>query len=91
VKESLKIPLAGTIYFTDSSVVLGMLRTESGRFTEFVGTMVSEVKVNSNIEEWLWLVGNCNPADLGPAPQPPLKTWLQDRNIRKGLRGCGSQ
>jgi hypothetical protein len=27
---------------------------------------VSEVKVNSNMEEeWRWLDGNCNPADLG--------------------------
>ncbi len=65
VRESLKIPLAGTKYFTDSSTVLGMPRMESGRFTEFVGTWVSEVKVNSNVEEeWLWLVGECNPANL---------------------------
>jgi hypothetical protein len=43
-----------------------MLRTQSGRFTEFVGARVSEVKVNSNIEEeWLRLVVNFNPADLG--------------------------
>ncbi len=66
VKEVLTIPLAGTRYFTDSSAVLGMLRTESGRFTEFIGARVSQVKVNSNVEEeWLWLVGSRNPADLG--------------------------
>jgi hypothetical protein len=47
----LKIPLAGTRYFTDSSAVLGMLRTESGKFNEFVGARVSEVKVKSNVEE----------------------------------------
>jgi hypothetical protein len=65
-REALKIPLAGTRYFTDSSAVLGMLRTESGKFNEFVGARVSEVKVNSNVEdEWRWLEGNCNPADLG--------------------------
>jgi hypothetical protein len=64
--EALKIPLVGTRYFTDSSAVLGMLRTESGKFNEFVGARVSEVKVNSNVEdEWRWLEGNCNPADLG--------------------------
>ncbi len=35
-------------------------------FTEFVGARVSEVQVNSNVEEeWLWLVRNCNPVDLG--------------------------
>jgi hypothetical protein len=44
-----------------------MQRMESGRFTEFMAARFSEVKVNSNIEEeWLWLVGNCNPSDLGP-------------------------
>ncbi len=65
-REALKIPLSGTRYFTDSSAVLGMLRTESGKFNEFVGARVSEVKVNSNEEnEWRWLEGNCNPADLG--------------------------
>jgi hypothetical protein len=65
-REALKIPLVGTRYFTDSSAVLGMLRTESGKFNEFVGARVSEVKVNSNVEDkWEWLEGNCNPADLG--------------------------
>jgi PIN domain nuclease of toxin-antitoxin system len=47
----LRIPLAETRYLTDSSAVLGMLRTESGRFTKFMGVRVSEVKVNSNTEE----------------------------------------
>jgi hypothetical protein len=47
----LRVPLAETRYFTDSSAVLGMLRAESGRFTEFMGARTSEVKVNSNIEE----------------------------------------
>jgi hypothetical protein len=43
-----------------------MLRMELGRFTEFVEARDSEVTVYSNIEEeWLWLMGNCNPADLG--------------------------
>jgi hypothetical protein len=37
IKGALKIPLVGTRYSTDSSAVLGMLRTESRKFTEFVG------------------------------------------------------
>jgi hypothetical protein len=53
VREALKIPLSAMRYFTDSSAVLGMLRTESGKFLEFVGARVSEVKVNSDVEnEW---------------------------------------
>jgi hypothetical protein len=66
VREALKIPISWTRYYTDSSAVLVMLRTESGKFLEFVGAWVSEVKVNSDVEnEWRWLEGNCNPADLG--------------------------
>jgi hypothetical protein len=85
VRESLRTPLAGTRYFTDSSAVLGMLRTKSGRFTEFVGARFSKIKVSSNIEEeWLWLMGNCNPADLEPDLQLPLKTWLRGQSIKKG-------
>jgi hypothetical protein len=76
VREALKIPLSGTRYFTDSSAVLGMLRTESGKFLEFVGARVSEVKVNSDVEnEWRWLEGNCNPADLG------TRSWATPRDM----------
>ncbi len=58
VKESLKIPLVGVRYFTDSSAVLRMLRIESRKFNEFMGSWVSEVKVNSDMEnEWVWLMG----------------------------------
>jgi hypothetical protein len=75
--EALKIALAGTRYFTDSSAVLGMLRTESGMFKEFVGARVSEVKVNSNVEdEWRWLEGNCNPADLGTRSKATPKDMI---------------
>ncbi len=31
-----------------------------------MGARESKEKVNSNVEEeWMWLVGNCNPTDLG--------------------------
>jgi hypothetical protein len=65
-KGDIEDTTSGDWFFTDTSAVLGMLRTESGRFNEFVGARVSEVKVNSDVEgEWRWLEGNCNPADLG--------------------------
>jgi hypothetical protein len=86
VREALKILLAGTRYFTDLSAVLGMLRTESGRFTEFVGARVSEVKVNSNMEEeWLWLDGNCNPADLGTRSNATPHDRAPDSEYRVGM------
>jgi hypothetical protein len=79
-REALRIPLTGTRFFTDSSAVLGMLRTESGKFNEFVGVRVSEVKVNCNVEvEWRWLEENCNPADLAPGSEYQTgKPWMME-------------
>jgi hypothetical protein len=86
VREALKIPLSGTRYFTDSSAVLGMLRTESGKFPEFVGAQVSEVKVNSDVEnEWRWLEGNCNPADLGTRSRATPKDMVFGSEYQTGM------
>jgi hypothetical protein len=64
-----------------------MLRTESGKFLEFVGARVSEVKVNSDVErEWRWLEGNCNPADLGTRSKDP-RTWSSAQSTRWGCHG----
>jgi hypothetical protein len=85
-REALKIPLSGTRYFTDSSAVLGMLRTESGKFLEFVGARVSEVKVNSDVEnEWRWLEGNCNPADLGTRSRATPKDMVFGSEYQVGM------
>jgi hypothetical protein len=87
VKGALKIPLAGSRYFTDSSAVLRMLRAESGRFTEFVGARVSEVKVNNDVEEeWLWLVGTATLRISRQGQMPHLKNWALDRSIMAWMR-----
>jgi hypothetical protein len=84
-REALKISLAGTRYFTDLSAVLGMLQTESGKFNEFVGARVSEVKVNSNVEdEWRWLEGNCNPADLGTRSKATPRDMVPGSEYQEG-------
>jgi hypothetical protein len=86
VREALKIPLSGTRYFTDLSAVLGMLRTESGKFLEFVGARVSEVKVNSDVEnEWIWLEGNCNPADPGTRSQATPRDMVFGSEYQVGM------
>ncbi len=63
-----------------------MLKMESGRFNEFVGAQVSEVKVNSNVdEEWLWLEGQCNPADLGTRPTVIPWNLVADSDYQEGM------
>jgi hypothetical protein len=86
VREALKVSLSGTRYFTNSSAVLGMLRTESGKFLEFVGARMSEVKVNSDVEnEWRWLEGNCNPADLGTRSRATPKDMVLGSEYQVGM------
>jgi hypothetical protein len=66
VRKSLKITFEKIRYFTDPSAVLGMLKTEFGRFNEFVVAHVSEIKFNSHVEtEWFWLTGDCFPVNVG--------------------------
>jgi hypothetical protein len=43
--------IGGVRYFADSLYSLGMLLTESGRFSEFTGTRVSEIKVKSDLKK----------------------------------------
>jgi hypothetical protein len=65
-----------------------MLRMESGKFNEFVGARVSEVKVNSNVEdEWQWLEGNCNPADLGTRSRATPRDVVPGSEYQEG-RPC---
>ncbi len=86
VREALKIPIAGTCYLTDLLAVLGMLRMESKKFTEFMGARVIEVKVNSNVEEeWLWLIGNCNPTDSGTCSTTTPKDLAPGLEYQEGM------
>jgi hypothetical protein len=66
--------------------VLGMLRTESGKFLEFVGARVSEVKVNSDVEnERRWLEGNCNPTDLGTRSKATPRDMIFGSEYQVGM------
>ncbi len=49
--------------------VLGMIRFDSGKFLEFVGTRVSEIKVKSQMDDWSWIPGELNPADMRTRPR----------------------
>jgi hypothetical protein len=49
VIEFLNIPFEKINYFMDSSAVFEMLKTDSGKYNEFEGTCVSEIKVSSDV------------------------------------------
>jgi hypothetical protein len=51
VKVALRNGFNETRYFTYASTVLGKLRVGEASLLEFMGTRVSEIKSNSNLEE----------------------------------------
>ena len=52
VVEAFRLTFTEIRFFTDSSVVLGMLQCTSDTFLEFVGVRVAEIKKNSNVQDW---------------------------------------
>jgi hypothetical protein len=64
-----------------------MLKTELGKFDEFVGAGVSELKVNFNMEtEWFWLTGNCNPANLGMRTDATPRDFIAGSEYQESIR-----
>ncbi len=56
IKDSLRLEVSEVRFFTDSSAVLGMIFKDSGKFLEFVGTRVSEIRTKSKVDtEWFWV------------------------------------
>jgi hypothetical protein len=86
IRDSFTFKFGGTRYFTDSSVILGMLRCDSASFLEFVGTRVSQVKALSSPEkECFWIPTDCNLADLGTRPNVEPEDLQEGSDYQDGM------
>jgi Pao retrotransposon peptidase len=86
IRDSFTFKFKGTRYFTDSSVILGMLKCDSASFPEFVGTRVSEIKSLSVPEkEWFWIPTDCNLADLGTRPNVEPGDLAEGSDYQNGI------
>jgi hypothetical protein len=73
IRDSFTFKFKGPRYFAGSSEILDMLKCNSARIFEFVGTRVSEIKtLSSQDEEWFWVQTDCNLADMGTRPSVEL-------------------
>ena len=62
--EELTYTIRRVVFWTDSNVVLQYLNNESRRFHTFVANRVAEIREASEAEQWHYVQGKQNPADV---------------------------
>ena len=68
-------------FWTDSAVALGWIRSESSKYKVFVGNRTKLIQEKTNKEDWRWVPGIENPADIPsrgtwPLNKEQMKLWL---------------
>ncbi|XP_021965751.1 uncharacterized protein LOC110860944 [Folsomia candida] len=80
VKEALSLTEVPTYYHCDSSNALAWIR-KNDEWGTFVGNRVKEILTLTKVEDWRWVPGKKNPADLpsrGCSPSQLLKSkWWE--------------
>ncbi|KAK3719743.1 hypothetical protein QZH41_001947 [Actinostola sp. cb2023] len=51
------------IFWTDSQVVLGYIKSDARRFHTYVANRVQEIRYRTSPDQWLYVEGKSNPAD----------------------------
>ena len=67
-------------FWTDSSIVLGWIKSDTAKYKVFVGNRIKLIQQKTKTENWKWVPGAENPADipsrgLWPLNQQQLKLW----------------
>ena len=93
LKKEHDVAINSTIYWTDSKTVLHWVRSDPGRYKQFVANRLGEIQELTQVQEWRWVPTTDNVADdatrADPAtvfhPQgrwytgPPFLTQAEDR------------
>ena len=86
VVDGLRFEVGNKWFFTDNAAVLGMIRTPSGSFNEFVGTRVGEIKSKCDSDkEWFWLPTHMNLADMGTRTSTTPADLMPDTPYQVGM------
>ena len=63
IREESRFVFEKVVYFVDSMIVLGWIRSQAGSFKTFVSTRIGEIQSNSDPAEWKHIPGEENVAD----------------------------
>ncbi|XP_053956305.1 uncharacterized protein LOC128861956 [Anastrepha ludens] len=71
IRNELTLPISEEVYWTDSKNVLHWIRSDSRKFSQFVGVRIGEILESSSINNWRWVPSADNVAD----DATKLKQW----------------
>ncbi|XP_006822097.1 uncharacterized protein LOC102801573 [Saccoglossus kowalevskii] len=81
IKAEIRSPTNCTVYYTDSTIVLGYLNNEAKRFHVYVANRIQKIHNSSSPDQWCHIPTSQNPADLAtrsvPAHQLSNTMWLK--------------
>ena len=63
VRNELRIPLDGVTYWSDSTTVLGWIKSSTFRYHVYVGNRLGEILDSSKPDQWHYVPSALNPAD----------------------------
>ena len=78
VKTTLNIQNIETNFWTDSKIVLDWIHAEPHLMKTFVANRVVQIQTTTALQEWKWIPGDQNPADI-----PSRGIWPLDEEKRK--------
>ena len=64
IRRELELELLQSTFWSDSKIILSYIRSESKRFQIFEGNRVSFIRENTSPEQWQFIPGSLNPADV---------------------------
>ena len=72
ILKEIRLQFDKVVILTDSEIVHAMIHRQSYGFNTFAANRIGEIQQNSNIEEWGWVPGKLNAADVvtrGSSPE----------------------
>ena len=65
-------------FWTDSSIALGWIKSDTSKYKVFVGNRTKLIQEKNNKDDWFWVPGTKNPADI-----PSRGIWPLNEDQRK--------
>ena len=90
IDVEMALPIDKIFVWSDSMVSLAYIHNEGKRFSSYVMNRTNEIREKTSIEEWNFVPGKLNPADLGTRPikdptseDKPITKWISGPDFLK--------